>query len=415
MSRFFSSQPQEPPRARNRSPARCLHGNRAPSAALRCPQCAYPRGGPRSAPDWLTRQGAPILIGGNIRAVLPNPMFALLWLPGVLAASVEGFVRSSAPPRPLGPGRPPVGACPADGEPNRCPEGVPSSSERLEPPPAMHTADSSGTAPRVTGPPLAAGQGQQKLFQRCPTAPARSNAANTFDYSRFFGKTDTSRYWMMQKDFYRVKAAPDESRDIIASAQSILDRENYFVREVDRYLKHYEFLNLRKKEILYKKWLEDVSEPLLWKFEDKMDSKSREEIQKRREEQLSLYLNYCKKKGYVALEAYDPSEYDPLFLKTCTDCWKVSIPALQDPLLKAVQKKFIETGIVKRCETGRPCSSRELQELPLLPLSRQRVDAIEWLKVPHAYIASELHQTRRLRVVDHHEDSKSTCCYLSSS
>lgn len=32
---------------------------------------------------------------------------------------------------------------------------------------------------------------------------------------------------------------------------------------------------------------------------------------------------------------------------------QVSIPALQDPLLKAVQKKFIETGIVKRCETGR--------------------------------------------------------------
>lgn len=61
-------------------------------------------------------------------------------------------------------------------------------------------------------------------------------------------------------------------------------------------MRHHDFLNLRKKEILYKKWLEDVSEPLLWKIEDKMDSQSREEIQKRREEQLSLYLNYCKKK-----------------------------------------------------------------------------------------------------------------------
>lgn len=70
----------------------------------------------------------------------------------------------------------------------------------------------------------------------------------------------------------------------------------FFTQEVDRYLRHHDFLNLRKKEILYKKWLEDVSEPLLWKIEDKMDSQSREEIQKRREEQLSLYLNYCKKK-----------------------------------------------------------------------------------------------------------------------
>ncbi|NXJ05837.1 F228B protein, partial [Odontophorus gujanensis] len=259
----------------------------------------------------------------------------------------------------------------------------------------MCTVDGSDTAPRVRGPPPAAEHGQQKLCQRCPTAPARSDTANSFDCSRLFGKANSSRYWLTQKDFSRMKAAPDESREIIASAQSILDREQYLVREVDRYLRHHDFLNLRKKEILYKKWLEDVSEPLLGKIEDKMNSQSRKEIQKRREEQLSLYLNYCKKKGYVALETYDPSEYDPLFLKTCTDCWKVSVPALQDPLLKAVQKKFTETGIAKRCETGMLCSSRELQELPLLPLGRQRMGAIEWLRVPHAYIASELHRTRR--------------------
>ncbi|XP_049674429.1 protein FAM228B [Accipiter gentilis] len=208
------------------------------------------------------------------------------------------------------------------------------------------------------------------------------------------------------------QAAPDESRDVIASAQCILDRENYFVRELDRYLSHNDFLNLRKKEILYKKWLEDVSEPLLQKIEDKMDSQSSKEIEKRKEEQLSLYLNYCKKKGYVALEAYDPSEYDPFFLKTCTDCWKVSIPTLQDPLLKDIQRKFIETGIIKQCETGRPCSTRELNqlskaELPLLPLSRQRMDAVEWLKIPHAYIASEVHQTKRQKVISHHKDVES--------
>ncbi|NXQ79954.1 F228B protein, partial [Nyctibius grandis] len=207
-------------------------------------------------------------------------------------------------------------------------------------------------------------------------------------------------------------AAPDESQDIIASAQCILDRENYFVREVDRYLRHNDFLNLRKKEILYKKWLEDVSKPLLQRFQDKMDSQSSEEIRKRKEQQLTLYLNYCKKKGYVALEVYDPSEYDPFFLKTHTDCWKVSIPALQDPLLKDIQRKLIETGIIKQCETGRPWSARELNELSKaellqLPLSRQRMDAVEWLKIPHAYIASEVHRTKRLKVSSHHKDGKS--------
>ncbi|NXT50693.1 F228B protein, partial [Pluvianellus socialis] len=236
--------------------------------------------------------------------------------------------------------------------------------------------------------------------QRFSSAPAESGSGNTFDCSRRFVKKNTTKDWLTQKDFCCTKAAPDGSRDVIASAQCILDRENYFVREMDKYLRHNDFLNLRKKEILYKKWLEDVSEPLLQKIQDKMDRQSSEEIRKRKEQQHTLYLNYCNKKGYVALEAYDPSEYDPFFLKTRTDCWKVSIPALQDPLLRDIQKKFAETGIIKQCETGRPCSTRELNELskaelPPLPLSRQCMDAVEWLKIPHAYIASEVHQKKR--------------------
>ncbi|NXT17178.1 F228B protein, partial [Syrrhaptes paradoxus] len=236
--------------------------------------------------------------------------------------------------------------------------------------------------------------------QRLSSAPAKSGTANTFGCSRHFGKKNNTKDWLTPKDFCRAKAALDESQDIIASVECILDRENYFVREVDRYLRHNDFLNLRKKEILYKKWLENVSDPLLQKIEDKMENQSIEEIRKRKEEQLSLYINYCNKKGYVALEVYDPSEYDPFFLKTSTDCWKVSVPPLQDPLLKAIQRKFIEAGIIKQCETGRPCSSRELNELskaelPLLPLSRQRMDAVEWLKIPHAYIASDVHRTKR--------------------
>ncbi|NWH61154.1 F228B protein, partial [Geococcyx californianus] len=236
--------------------------------------------------------------------------------------------------------------------------------------------------------------------QRFSSAPAKSGAANTFDCSKCFEKKNSTEDWLAQKDFHCAKAAPDESQDIIASAQCILDRENDFLRELDRYLRHNDFLNLRKKELLYKKWLENVSEPVLQKIQDKMNSQSIKEIQKRREEQYSLYLNYCKKKGYVALEVYDPSEYDPFFLKTNTDYWKVSIPTLQDPLLKNTERKLTETGIIKQCETGTLYSTRELSklskaQLPLFPLSRQRMDAIEWLKVPYAYIASEAHRTKR--------------------
>ncbi|XP_031959924.1 protein FAM228B isoform X2 [Corvus moneduloides] len=91
------------------------------------------------------------------------------------------------------------------------------------------------------------------------------------------------------------KAAPDQSRDIIASVQCILDRENS-LREVDRYLKYSDFLDLRRTEILYKKYIEDVSEPFMQKMKNQMDSQSEEEVRKRRQEQFSQYLSYHTKK-----------------------------------------------------------------------------------------------------------------------
>ncbi|XP_077173129.1 uncharacterized protein LOC143827432 isoform X5 [Paroedura picta] len=99
------------------------------------------------------------------------------------------------------------------------------------------------------------------------------------------------------------------------------------------------------------------------------------------------------------LESYNPSVYDPYYLKN-TDIWKVSIPPLCDPLLKAVQERYLEEGIIEQCDTGRTYSSKDLSEfcksdLPLLPLSRQIMNPIEWLKIPSSYIESEIRQKSR--------------------
>lgn len=62
-----------------------------------------------------------------------------------------------------------------------------------------------------------------KFIQRCSTAPARSNAANTFDCSRFSGKTNTSRYWLIQKDFYRAKVRVEEWNRMEGMKEGIKD------------------------------------------------------------------------------------------------------------------------------------------------------------------------------------------------
>uniref|UniRef100_A0A674IHT2 Uncharacterized protein n=1 Tax=Terrapene triunguis TaxID=2587831 RepID=A0A674IHT2_9SAUR len=68
----------------------------------------------------------------------------------------------------------------------------------------------------------------------------------------------------------------------------------------------------------------------------------------------------------------------------------VSTPPLHDPLLKEVQGRFLEGGLIQQCETGRIYSAKEINDLykaklPLLPLGRQNMDAADWLKIPPGY------------------------------
>ncbi|XP_072832852.1 protein FAM228B isoform X2 [Pogona vitticeps] len=216
-------------------------------------------------------------------------------------------------------------------------------------------------------------------------------------------RAKTSESWLTPKHFSVVQAIVNESQDI-CSTLSLLERENCFVREVDKYLKYHDFLALRKREMQYKKWFENVSRPLLQKIQDKIDSQSSEEVEERKRKQLSLYLDYCNKKGNAFLESYTPSVYDPFFLKTCTDIWKASIPPLNDPLLKEIQERYFEAGIIKQCDTGKIYSSKEINELqkvelPLLPLSRQLMNPVEWLKIPPGYMESEIRQKSRQKMV----------------
>nr|XP_060641092.1 uncharacterized protein LOC132781115 isoform X4 [Anolis sagrei ordinatus] len=111
----------------------------------------------------------------------------------------------------------------------------------------------------------------------------------------------------------------------------------------------------------------------------------------------------CFVRGVVSLENYNPSSYDPFFLKT-PDISKVSVPPLCDPLLKEIQDRYLEAGIIQQCETGRILSAKEMNELrkaelPLLPMSRQLMSPIEWLKIPARYMDSEIRLRSQRKMV----------------
>ncbi|XP_075413371.1 protein FAM228B [Tenrec ecaudatus] len=172
--------------------------------------------------------------------------------------------------------------------------------------------------------------------------------------------------------------------------------------ELDKYIQHHDFLNARRKEMLYKRWIDHVADPLQKKIIEKVCSHKK--IKQRRQEELEGFLKYVNKKGNVFIEHYDPNEYDPFYMiKEDPDFLKVIIPPFRDPLKKAQRDKDEENRTLLQCETGKIYTMREFKELeksrfPRIANSRHFMTPNEWLKLPTRYIESEFCQRSRLKV-----------------
>ncbi|XP_067880810.1 protein FAM228A isoform X2 [Heterodontus francisci] len=141
------------------------------------------------------------------------------------------------------------------------------------------------------------------------------------------------------------------------------------LQELDKYLAYKDMLNLRKKELLYKKWNEYVYEPVQWKVKAKLNQSF-----ERRCPSVLQYLDNCN-------------------IKTRTS-------TLNDPLLLQSRSKNEEDNAILQCQKGKLYSMKETEEfhksqLPLVPLGRQNIDSISWLRVPLGYIESEVRQRSR--------------------
>ncbi|XP_031805421.1 protein FAM228B-like [Sarcophilus harrisii] len=185
--------------------------------------------------------------------------------------------------------------------------------------------------------------------------------------------------------------------DIDAAVEIILCRESYIIEEINKYLQRQDFLNSRRKELLHKRWTENVAFPLQQKIIDKVGSPK--EIEKRKCLELDGYLRF----------------------RDAT----VMIPLFRDPLLQAQQDRDEENRAILQCETGKMYTMKEFKELekaeqlaklPQSSLARQNVGPHEWLRVPFGYMESEFRQKSRLKVkVDRNQLSSDLVFYPSQA
>ncbi|KAM4803900.1 protein FAM228B isoform X3 [Urocitellus parryii] len=190
----------------------------------------------------------------------------------------------------------------------------------------------------------------------------------------------------------------------VKSSKEWLEPQLAFTEEFDKYLQHHDLLNTRRKEMLYKRWVDHVADPLQKKIIDKVCSHKK--IKKRRQEELGSFLNYVNKKGNAFIQHYDPKEYDPFCMsKEDPNFMKVIIPPFRDPLKKAQCDKDDERRTLLQCETGKLYTMKEFKEIekiqsrfPIISNSRHFMTPNEWLKLPTRYIESEFCKRSRLKV-----------------
>ncbi|KAM9316392.1 protein FAM228B-like [Gastrophryne carolinensis] len=208
--------------------------------------------------------------------------------------------------------------------------------------------------------------------------------------------------WLAYKPYVQLMV-DQESQEISAKTQHVLDAENQYKQCLDGYLREVESADLRRKEMQHKKWTECVAEPLQKSIESYIDGQSSQDIERRRRLLLDQYLKYCNKRGSAYMRDYDSSEYDPFINRLWKQYLRVSTPPFKDPLLQQYQKRYEEEKVALYCDTGMLYSAKEIGELnlnklPRAPLGRQTVNGIEWLKTPFSYVESEIRLKSRQRV-----------------
>lgn len=210
---------------------------------------------------------------------------------------------------------------------------------------------------------------------------------------------DIPQAWVEKQE--RSDVETKEARELY---NPLLEVENTFVRDMENVVSSKEVLDLRKKEMLHKKWNDRVYEPLREKIIDVMDGEDWPELDRRKRELHKQYLEFVNEKGHVFLDTMDPSEYYAQALNGHRPApIKIATKAFRDPLLSQGRERSAEERTILRCLTGNDYTDKDIEQvklppLPLVPLGRHGTDSVRWLEMPLHNIESTPRMASRGRM-----------------
>ncbi|XP_005400434.1 PREDICTED: protein FAM228A isoform X6 [Chinchilla lanigera] len=160
--------------------------------------------------------------------------------------------------------------------------------------------------------------------------------------------------------------------DIDQAVHMILFRENHVVKRLDAYLQHLDAFKKRRKEMLYKKWVQDVAEPLQQRIREKVTSCRG--VDKTKQENFEYYLKHGSK--------------------------MVTVPPFAGPLFRRQQEADKEKKSGPQDGTGRRYSTKEFKEtektspcarVPQFPFPGHSQPPREWRKTGPRFLRPRTH------------------------
>ncbi|CAL1532798.1 unnamed protein product [Lymnaea stagnalis] len=219
-------------------------------------------------------------------------------------------------------------------------------------------------------------------------------------------KSANAQNWLDKETIKELQERTDqETLSAKKLYSSLLETEQTFVKKLDDLLTHKELVDLRRKELLYLKWSEQVFEPIRKKIVEAVDGSDWLHLDRRKREMHRQFLEHVNKRGYVFLEDDDREQYYGQALNDHRPApIKITTEVLKDPLLTLSRKRAEEERTILQCSTGYKYSDKDVETvklppLPLIPLGRHGVDSRKWLQMPLTNIESESRMRSRNRML----------------
>ncbi|KAM7368022.1 hypothetical protein PAMP_014277 [Pampus punctatissimus] len=194
------------------------------------------------------------------------------------------------------------------------------------------------------------------------------------------------------------------------------------LQELESFLSQHDVAELRRRELLHKRWTECVWMPLQRRVEQHVSSCSSEKT-KRRQSLYSHYLHHCNSKGFVFLETGDLREYNPFLLNDKkNNYFKINIADLKNPLYLQLHEGLQENRTPCSCEAGYKYTRMQVEKLPQSDQRLSKSVTPQTSKLPQAssyYLVSASRQppvqdetdgkkSSRLDTIPHHVSTTST-------